>query len=59
MTGSQMSPTPHRPLAGRAPGLSLTTVSDALRGKGRMDPPTAQRVRGAARVAGDRIIDPR
>ena len=35
-------------------GLSHTTVSDALRGKGRVDPATAQRVRKAAREAGYR-----
>lgn len=35
-------------------GLSHTTVSDALRGKGRVDPETASRVRKAAREAGYR-----
>ena len=38
----------------RALGLSHTTVSDALRGKGRVDSATAQRVRTAARDAGYR-----
>jgi LacI family transcriptional regulator len=38
----------------RALGLSHTTVSDALRGKGRVDPATAERVRKAAREAGYR-----
>ena len=33
-------------------GLSHTTVSDALRGKGRVDPATVQRVQAAARAAG-------
>ena len=36
----------------RSLGLSHTTVSDALRDKGRVDPVTAQRVREAARKAG-------
>lgn len=35
-------------------GLSHTTVSDALRGKGRVDAATAERVRRAAREAGYR-----
>src|SRR6185436_13701798 len=35
-------------------GLSHTTVSDALRGKGRVDPATVARVRKAARDAGYR-----
>lgn len=35
-------------------GLSHTTVSDALRGKGRVDPVTAERVRTAAKAAGYR-----
>jgi LacI family transcriptional regulator len=35
-------------------GLSHTTVSDALRGKGRVDPATAERVRIAAKAAGYR-----
>ena len=35
-------------------GLSHTTVSDALRGKGRVDPATALRVQKAAREAGYR-----
>ncbi len=35
-------------------GLSHTTVSDALRGAGRVDPETVQRVRRAAREAGYR-----
>lgn len=38
----------------RALGLSHTTVSDALRGKGRVDPATAEKVRKAARDAGYR-----
>jgi LacI family transcriptional regulator len=38
----------------RALGLSHTTVSDALRGKGRVDPTTAERVRLAADEAGYR-----
>jgi LacI family transcriptional regulator len=33
-------------------GLSHTTVSDALRGKGRVDPATVERVKRAAREAG-------
>lgn len=36
----------------RALGLSHTTVSDALRGKGRVDPATAEKVKKAAREAG-------
>lgn len=36
----------------RALGLSHTTVSDALRGKGRVDPATAERVQKAAQEAG-------
>src|SRR6266700_7330982 len=36
----------------RTLGLSHTTVSDALRGKGRVDPATAERVQKAAREAG-------
>ena len=36
----------------RTLGLSHTTVSDALRGKGRVDPATAARVQKAARDAG-------
>jgi LacI family transcriptional regulator len=35
-------------------GLSHTTVSDALRGKGRVDPATVKRVEEAARAAGYR-----
>jgi LacI family transcriptional regulator len=38
----------------RALGLSHTTVSDALRGVGRVDPVTAERVRAAAEAAGYR-----
>ncbi|MEY2881482.1 MAG: hypothetical protein RLZZ15_3862 [Verrucomicrobiota bacterium] len=38
----------------RALGLSHTTVSDALRGKGRVDPATIARVRAAAKTAGYR-----
>ncbi|HVU31975.1 MAG TPA: LacI family DNA-binding transcriptional regulator [Opitutaceae bacterium] len=38
----------------RTLGLSHTTVSDALRGKGRVDPATAERVRQAAQEAGYR-----
>lgn len=38
----------------RALGLSHTTVSDALRGKGRVDPKTIERVKKAARDAGYR-----
>ena len=38
----------------RTLGLSHTTVSDALRGKGRVDPATVQRVRKAAKEAGYR-----
>jgi LacI family transcriptional regulator len=38
----------------RTLGLSHTTVSDALRGKGRVDPATAARVAKAAREAGYR-----
>ncbi|MBL9190182.1 MAG: LacI family DNA-binding transcriptional regulator [Opitutaceae bacterium] len=38
----------------RALGLSHTTVSDALRGKGRVDPATVKRVEEAARAAGYR-----
>src|ERR1051325_10221340 len=44
---------PVRSLA-RALGLSHTTVSDALRGKGRVDPATVARVQKAARDAGYR-----
>src|SRR5437588_7986538 len=35
-------------------GLSHTTVSDALRGKGRVDPATVERVKRAAKDAGYR-----
>jgi len=38
----------------RALGLSRTTVSDALRGKGRVSPATVKRVRQAAKAAGYR-----
>lgn len=50
-----MKPDPSHPTVrtlARSLGLSHTTVSDALRGKGRVDPATAQRVRSAAREAG-------
>lgn len=50
-----MKPDPGHPTVrtlARSLGLSHTTVSDALRGKGRVDPATVQRVRRAAREAG-------
>ena len=46
------SPAPTVRSLARALGLSHTTVSDALRGKGRVDPATAARVQKAAREAG-------
>ena len=49
-----MSATPTVRSLARTLGLSHTTVSDALRGKGRIDPATAQRVLWAAREAGYR-----
>lgn len=48
------SPAPTVRSLARALGLSHTTVSDALRGKGRVDPATAERVKAAAREAGYR-----
>lgn len=48
------SPAPTVRSLARALGLSHTTVSDALRGKGRVDPATAARVQKAAREAGYR-----
>jgi len=39
----------------RALGLSRTTISDALRGKGRVSPDTVVRVRAAAAAAGYRV----
>lgn len=54
--GLTVNPTPAptvRSLA-HALGLSHTTVSDALRGKGRVDPATVARVQAAAREAGYR-----
>ncbi|PTX95677.1 LacI family DNA-binding transcriptional regulator [Opitutus sp. ER46] len=48
------SPAPTVRSLARALGLSHTTVSDALRGKGRVDPETAERVRQAADEAGYR-----
>ncbi len=50
-----MKPTSTQPTVrslARELGLSHTTVSDALRGMGRVDPATVQRVRKAARDAG-------
>jgi LacI family transcriptional regulator len=50
-----MKPDPDHPTIrslGRSLGLSRTTVSDALRGKSRVDPATVQRVQRAAREAG-------
>lgn len=52
MESAPLTPTV-RSLA-RALGLSHTTVSDALRGAGRVDPATVRRVRKAAREAGYR-----
>ena len=46
------SPAPTVRSLARTLGLSHTTVSDALRGKGRVDPATAARVQKAAREAG-------
>jgi LacI family transcriptional regulator len=46
------SPAPTVRSLARALGLSHTTVSDALRGKGRVDPATAERVKKAAKEAG-------
>jgi predicted GNAT family acetyltransferase len=46
------SPAPTVRSLARALGLSHTTVSDALRGKGRVDPATVARVQKAAREAG-------
>jgi LacI family transcriptional regulator len=48
------SPAPTVRSIARTLGLSHTTVSDALRGKGRVDPATAARVEQAARDAGYR-----
>ena len=48
------SPAPTVRSIARALGLSHTTVSDALRGKGRVDPATASRVQRAAHEAGYR-----
>jgi LacI family transcriptional regulator len=48
------SPAPTVRSLARALGLSHTTVSDALRGKGRVDPATAARVQKVAREAGYR-----
>ena len=48
------SPAPTVRSLARALGLSHTTVSDALRGKGRVDPATVSRVEKAAREAGYR-----
>jgi LacI family transcriptional regulator len=48
------SPAPTVRSIARTLGLSHTTVSDALRGKGRVDPATAARVQKAAREAGYR-----
>jgi DNA-binding LacI/PurR family transcriptional regulator len=46
------SPAPTVRSIARALGLSHTTVSDALRGKGRVDPATVERVTKAAKEAG-------
>lgn len=48
------SPTPSLKSLARALGLSRTTVSDALRGKGRVNPATIRRVKKAAESAGYR-----
>jgi LacI family transcriptional regulator len=48
------SPAPTVRSLARTLGLSHTTVSDALRGKGRVDPATVARVQKAAREAGYR-----
>src|SRR6187549_2160245 len=48
------SPAPTVRSLARTLGLSHTTVSDARRGKGRVDPATAARVEKAAREAGYR-----
>ncbi len=48
------SPAPTVRSIARTLGLSHTTVSDALRGKGRVDPATVARVEKAAREAGYR-----
>lgn len=48
------SPAPTVRSLARTLGLSHTTVSDALRGKGRVDPATVKRVEEAARAAGYR-----
>jgi DNA-binding LacI/PurR family transcriptional regulator len=48
------SPAPTVRSLARDLGLSHTTVSDALRGKGRVDPETVERVKKAARDAGYR-----
>ena len=48
------SPAPTVRSIARTLGLSHTTVSDALRGKGRVDPKTVARVEKAAREAGYR-----
>lgn len=48
------SPAPTVRSLARSLGLSHTTVSDALRGKGRVDPATIARVEKAAREAGYR-----
>jgi LacI family transcriptional regulator len=48
------SPAPTVRSIARTLGLSHTTVSDALRGKGRVDPGTVSRVEKAAREAGYR-----
>ncbi len=54
MTVSHMSSAPTVRSLARKLGLSHTTVSDALRGRGRVDAATAQRVRNAAGEAGYR-----
>ncbi len=46
------SPSPTVRSLARALGLSRTTVSDALRGVGRVDPATVERVQKAAKAAG-------
>jgi len=48
------SPAPTVRSIARTLGISHTTVSDALRGKGRVDPATVARVEKAARAAGYR-----
>ena len=53
-SGVPSSPQPTVRSLARSLGLSHTTVSDALRGVGRVDPATAQRIRQAANAVGYR-----